>query len=94
MLKELTRANDLLDEAINKIDMDNPDVDEPTSVMVHDLIPALTNIGDLTPEEFIEIFIKKGDHNRVRAELTRAALLMQQISGIHEMAQAAAEDMD
>lgn len=94
MLKELTHANDLLDEAINKIDMENPDVDEPVSIMTHDLIPVLANIGDLTPEEFIEIFIKKGEHNRVRAEVTRAALLIQQISGVHEMAQASAEDAD
>lgn len=91
MLDELIRANNDLDEALSKIDMDNPDVDEAVSVMTRELIPCLTNIGESTPEEFIELFIKNNQIESFRKEIKKAMFMMSQIRGVHEMTQASAE---
>ena len=91
MLDELIRANIHLDEALSKIDMDNPDVDEATAVMTRELLPCLANIGELTPEEFIELFIKSNQISAFKNEVGKAAFLMSQIRGVHEMTQASAE---
>lgn len=64
MLDELIKANIHLDDALSKIDMDDPDVNEATAVMMDELLPCLANIRELTPEEFIELFIKT---NRIAA---------------------------
>lgn len=91
MLDELIRANQKLDDALSKIDMDNPDVDEATAVMMGELLPCLTNIGDLTPEEFIELFIKSNQISAFKKEVGKAAFMMSQIRGVHEMTKASAE---
>lgn len=91
MLDELIRANNDLDDALSKIDMDNPDVDEATSVMTSELLPCLSNIGELTPEEFIELFIKSNQISAFRKEVGKAVFLMSQIKGVHEMTKASAE---
>lgn len=91
MLNELIRANNDLDEALSKIDMDNPDVDEATSVMTSELLPCLANIGELTPEEFIELFIKNNQIEAFRKEVKKAMFMMSQIRGVHEMTQASAD---
>ena len=91
MLNELIRANTDLDEALSKIDVEHPDVDEAVAVMVSELIPCLTNIGKLTPEEFIELFIKNAQIESFRKEVKKAMFMMSQIKGVHEMAKASAE---
>ena len=91
MLDELIKANLHLDDALSKIDMDNPDVDEATSVMMSELLPCLANIGDLTPEEFIEFFIKSNQISAFRKEVSKAMFLMSQIKGVHEITKASAE---
>lgn len=91
MLNELIRANNDLDDALSKIDMDNPDVDEATSVMTSELLPCLANIGELTPEEFIELFIKSNQIKAFKKEVGKAAFLMSQIRGVHEMTQASTD---
>ena len=91
MLDELIRANNDLDDALSKIDMDNPDVDEATAVMMRELLPCLANIGELTPEEFIELFIKNNRIATFKKEVGKAAFLMSQIKGVHEMAKASSE---
>lgn len=91
MLNELIRANNDLDEALSKIDMDNPDVDEAIGVMTRELIPCLTNIGESTPEEFIELFIKNEQIEAFRKEIRKAMFMMSQIRGVHEMTQASTD---
>lgn len=91
MLDELIRANIHLDDALSKIDMDNPDVDEATSVMMSELLPCLANIGELTPEEFIELFIKNNQISAFKKEVGKATFLMSQIKGVHEITKASAE---
>lgn len=91
MLNELIRANNDLDEALSKIDMDNPDVDEAIGVMTRELLPCLANIGELTPEEFIELFIKSNQISAFKKEVGKAAFLMSQIRGVHEMTKASAD---
>lgn len=91
MLNELIRANNDLDEALSKIDMDNPDVDEATAVMTSELLPCLANIGELTPEEFIELFIKSNQIMAFKKEVKKAMFMMSQIRGVHEMTQASAD---
>lgn len=88
MLDELIRANMHLDDALSKIDMDHPDVDEATSVMMSEVLPCLANIGELTPEEFIELFIKSNQISAFKKEVGRAAFLMSQIRGVHEITKA------
>lgn len=91
MLDELIKANMHLDDALSKIDIDNPDVDEATAVMMGELLPCLSNIGELTPEEFIELFIKSNQISAFRKEVGKAVFLMSQIKGVHEMNKASAE---
>lgn len=91
MLNELIRANDDLDEALSKIDMEDPDVDEAVSVMARELLPCLANIGELTPEEFIELFIKNNQIEAFQKEIKKAMFMMSQIKGVHEMSKASAE---
>lgn len=91
MLDELIKANMHLDDALSKIDIDNPDVDEATAVMMGELLPCLSNIGELTPEEFIELFIKSNQISAFRKEVGKAVFLMSQIKGVHEMTKASAE---
>ena len=91
MLDELIRANNDLDDALSKIDMDHPDVDEATSVMTSELLPCLANIGELTPEEFIELFIKSNQISAFKKEVGKSVFLMSQIKGVHEMTKASAE---
>ena len=91
MLDELIKANMHLDDVLSKIDMDNPDVDEATAVMTSELLPCLSNIGELTPEEFIELFIKSNQISAFRKEVGKAVFLMSQIKGVHEMTKASAE---
>lgn len=91
MLDELIRANNNLDEALSKIDMDHPVVDEATAVMMSELLPCLANIGELTPEEFIELFIKSNRIATFKKEVGKAAFLMSQIKGVHEITKASAE---
>ena len=40
MLDELIKANQKLDDALSKIDMDNPDVYEGMAVMTSELLPC------------------------------------------------------
>lgn len=91
MLNELIRANNDLDEALSKIDMEHPDVDEATAVMTRELLPCLANIGELTPEEFIELFIKSNQIMAFKKEVKKAMFMMSQIRGVHEMTQASAD---
>ena len=91
MLDELIKANQKLDDALSKIDMDHPDVDEATAVMMGELLPCLANIGDLTPEEFIESFIENDRIEIFKKEVGKAAFLMSQIKGVHEISKASAE---
>lgn len=91
MLDELIRANNDLDEALSKIDMDNPDVDEAIGVMTRELLPCLANIGESTPEEFIKLFIKNNQIEAFKKEIKKAMFMMSQIKGVHEMAKASAE---
>lgn len=91
MLDELIKANMHLDDVLSKIDMDNPDVYEANSVMMGELLPCLANIGDLTPEEFIELFIKSNKISAFKKEVGKAMFLMSQIKGVHEMTKASAE---
>ena len=85
MLDELIKANMHLDDVLSKIDMDNPDVDEAASVMTSELLPCLANIGELTPEEFIELFIKSNQIMAFKKEVGKAVFLMSQIKGVHEI---------
>ena len=91
MLDELIKANQKLDDTLSKIDMNNPDVDEATAVMMGELLPCLANIGELTPEEFIELFIKTNRIAAFKKEVGKAAFLMYQIKGIHEITKASSE---
>ena len=91
MLDELIKANMHLDDVLSKIDMDNPDVYEATAVMMGELLPCLANIGELTPEEFIELFIKSNQISAFKKEVGKAVFLMSQIKGVHEMTKASAE---
>ena len=91
MLDELIKANQKLDDALSKIDMDHPDVDEATAVMMGELLPCLTNIGDLTPEEFIELFIKSNQISAFKKEVGKAIFMISQIKGVHEISKASAE---
>lgn len=91
MLDELIKANMHLDEALSKIDMDNPDVDEATAVMMGELLPCLANIGDLTPEEFIDFFIKSNQIATFKKEVSKAMFMMSQIKGVHEITKASTE---
>lgn len=88
MLNELIRANNHLDEALSNINMDNPDVDEAVSVMTNELLPCLANIGGLTPDEFVELFIKNNQISTIKKEVGKAAFLMSQIKGVHEITKA------
>lgn len=91
MLDELMRANMHLDDELSKIDMNNPDVYEANAVMMNELLPCLANIGELTPEEFIELFIKSNQISAFKKEFGKAVFLMSQIKGVHEMTKASAE---
>ena len=91
MLDELIKANQKLDDALSKIDMDHPDVDEAAAVMMGELLPCLANIGELTPEEFIELFIKSNQISEFKKEVGKAEFLMSQIKGVHEISKASAE---
>jgi len=91
MLDELIKANQKLDDVLSKIDMNNPDVDEATSVMMGELLPRLANIGELTPEEFIELFIKSNQISAFKKEVGKAMFLMSQIKGVHEITKASSE---
>lgn len=91
MLNELIRANDHLDEALSNIDMENPDVDEAILVMTSELLPCLANIGELTPEEFVELFINNNQISTFKKEFGKATFLISQIKGVHEMMKASAE---
>lgn len=91
MLDELIRANQKLDDALSKIDMDNPDVDEATAVMMGELLPCLANIGEMTPEEFIELFIKSNQISAFKKEVSKAMFMISQIKGVHEMSKASSE---
>lgn len=85
MLDELIKANNDLDDALSKIDMDHPDVYEGMAVMMSELLPCLAKIGKLTPEEFIELFIENDRIEIFRKEVGKAAFLMSQIRGVHEI---------
>jgi hypothetical protein len=91
MLDELIRANQKLDDALSKIDMDNPDVDEATSVMMGEVLSCLANIGELTPEEFIELFIKSNQISAFKKEVGKAMFMISQIKGVHEITKASSE---
>lgn len=91
MLDELIRANMHLDDELSKIDMNNPDVHEATSVMMSELLPCLANIGDLTPEQFIEFFIKSNQIATFRKEVSKAMFMMSQIKGVYEITKASTE---
>lgn len=91
MLDELIKANMHLDDALSKIDMDHPDVDEATSVMMSEVLPCLANIGDLTPEEFIDFFIKSNQISAFKKEVSKAMFMISQIKGVHEISKASTE---
>ena len=91
MLDELIRANQKLDDALSKIDMDNPDVDEATSVMMGEVLSCLANIGELTPEEFIELFIKSNQISAFKKEVGKAMFMISQIKGVHEITKSSSE---
>lgn len=74
MLKELKDANDLLEEAINGVDVENPNWDIPIAVILNEVKPVAEQICDLDLDK-----IKRTQRNRIVLEITRSHMLMDRI---------------
>lgn len=71
MLKQLKEANDLLEEAINGVDIEHPNWDIPIAIILNDLKPVADQIRDLDLDK-----IKRTQRNRIILEIARSHLLL------------------
>ena len=74
MLKQLKEANDLLEEAINGVDIENPNWDIPIAIILTELKPVADQICDLDLNK-----LKRTERNRIILEVTRSHMLMDRI---------------
>jgi hypothetical protein len=77
MLKELKQANDLLEEAINKVDNKHPNWDIPIAIIFKDLKPVADQFCEIAESDFNKI--ETAERNQIILEITRSHLLMDQI---------------
>lgn len=74
MLKQLKEANDLLEEAINGVDIENPNWDIPIAVILKDLKPVAEQISESDINK-----LKRTQRNRIILEVTRSHMLMDRV---------------
>lgn len=67
MLKELKETNDLLEEAINKTDTEDPDWNLPNAVVIYYLQPIIEKLDDVELGE------------KYLAEINRSSRLLNQL---------------
>ena len=77
MLKELKKANDLLEEAINGVDNKHPNWDIPIAIIFKELKPVADQFCEITESDFNKI--ETAERNQIILEITRSHLLMDQI---------------
>lgn len=71
ILKELKKANDLLEEAINKTDAEDPDWNLPNAVVTYYLQPII--------EKFDGVEVGENERELYLAEVNRASRLLKQL---------------
>lgn len=74
MLKQLKQANDLLEEAINGVDGENPNWDIPIAVILNDIKPVANQICDMDLGK-----LKRTMRNRIVLEITRSHMLIDRV---------------
>lgn len=74
MLKQLKEANDLLEEAINGVDIENPNWDIPMGIILNDVKPVAKEIHNLDLDK-----IKRTQRNRIILEITRSHMLIDRV---------------
>lgn len=74
MLKELKQANDLLEEAINGVDIENPNWDIPIAVILNEVKPVANQICDIDLSK-----LKRTMRNRIVLEITRSHMLIDRV---------------
>lgn len=77
MLKRLKDANDLLEEAINRVSNEHPNWDIPKAVILNDLKPVAEALCNICESDFNKI--DKTERNQIIIEVTRSHMLMDQI---------------
>lgn len=78
MLKQLKDANDLLEEALNGIDIEHPNWDIPIAIIMNDLKPVADAICDIYESDELNK-LKRTERNRIILEVTRSHMLMDRI---------------
>ena len=74
MLKQLKEANDLLEEAINGVDIENPNWDIPMGIILNDVKPVAKEIHNLDLDK-----VKRTQRNRIILEITRSHMLIDRV---------------
>ena len=74
MVKQLKEANDLLEEAINGVDIENPNWDIPMGIILNDVKPVAKEIHNLDLDK-----IKRTQRNRIILEITRSHMLIDRV---------------
>lgn len=74
MVKQLKEANDLLEEAINGVDIENPNWDIPIAIILNELKPVADQICESDINK-----LKRTQRNRIILEVTRSHMLMDRV---------------
>lgn len=74
MLKRLKDANDLLEEAINGVDGENPNWDIPIAIILNEVKPVANQICDMNLGK-----LKRTMRNRIVLEVTRSHMLIDRV---------------
>lgn len=74
MLKRLKAANDLLEEAINGVDIENPNWDIPIAIIHHEIKPVAEELCDIDLGK-----LKRTMRNRIVLEVTRSHMLIDRV---------------
>ena len=78
MLETLTKANDRLEEIIDNIDMNHPNLDEGILIIGNEISPVLNHIKKMAPDDALTEINSIG----LGPEIRRAELLMIQTKGV------------
>lgn len=78
MLKQLKGANDKLEEIIDNIDMNHPNLDEAILIIGNEISPVLNHIKKMAPDDALAEINSIG----LGPEIIRAELLMIQVKGV------------
>lgn len=78
MLETLTKANDKLEEIIDNIDMNHPNLDEGILIIGNEISPVLNHIKNMAPDEALMEINSIG----MGPEIRRAEFLMIQFNAI------------